>query len=325
MVTTAKRSSSSKRHAAPVKPGSSTFSFLNSVQFSKKKYARRWLIDSTFAVGEIAIIGGPKKCLKTHLTLDAAISIGSGQPFLDRFQVSTPRRVAVFSGETSHGDLQDAAKRIAKSKGISLAKDCNVLWATSFPRLGRKEDRIKLKKSLKQERVDVVIIDPLYLTLLDGACTNDAGNLYAMGPVLRRVAQSCMAAGATPILVHHMTKTAGKTKQAKDADKKQANAVQPPDLDDLAWSGVAEFARQWLLVKPRTPHAPGSGVHELLVSVGGSAGHSGCWQLDVDEGTMDSDFSGRYWDVEVRSQSRAKPKPAKRSSGDPDEIKFFDD
>ena len=36
--------------------------------------------------------------------------------------------------------------------------------------------------------------------------------------------------------------------------------------------GVGEFVRQWVLVGRRTPYQPGTGAHDLLLTVGGSAG-----------------------------------------------------
>jgi len=282
------------------------FGFLTSREFDQKKYPRRWLIDSVLVDREVGVIGGPRKSLKTHLSLDAAISIGSGRPFLEHFDVPATRRVVVFSGETSPSDVQDAARRICEAKGISLAEDCDVLWPERFPRLGLVKDRNALRNSLRREKAKVVIIDPLYLTLFDGAQADAASNLYAVGVALRKVASACLDAGATPIFVHHTTKGANRTSSSLD-------------LDDLAWAGIAEFARQWLLVNRREAYRADSGKHKLLVAVGGSAGHSGYWRLDVDEGTLKGDFSGRYWDVSVGSWSGGNVDSAQYSHGDMDD------
>jgi hypothetical protein len=64
-------------------------------------------------------------------------------------------------------------------------------------------------------------------------------------------------------------------------------------------AGVAEFARQWLLLGRRSDYEPGTGHHELWMVTGGSAGHSKSLSLDIDEGQVDDDFQGRVWNVNV--------------------------
>ena len=43
----------------------------------------------------------------------------------------------------------------------------------------------------------------------------------------------------------------------------------------------------------------GEGFHQVRMSVGGSAGHSGEWNVDVSEGVLGNDFQGRKWDVGI--------------------------
>jgi len=135
-----------------------------------------------------------------------------------------------------------------------------------------------------------VIFDPLYLSMFDSNEGDSASNLFKVGARLRPVARACIDAGATPLFVHHNTKA-------------NAKNYEPPELEDMAWAGFAEFARQWLLIGRREPFVAGSGIHKLWMNVGSSAGFNGCYGVDVDEGVADAELKGRKWDVSVMLQS----------------------
>jgi len=234
------------------------------------------------------VIGGPPKCLKTGLVVDMAISLGSGTPFLDYFDVPEPRNVAVLSGESGGAALQDTARRICRSRGIRLSA-CQVSWKFDLPRLSVEAECEQLADSLKRLKTALVFIDPLYLCLCTGEKPISTTNLYEVGPILKSVTDACKEAGAAPIFVHHMTK--GASKVGKDVS---------PNLSDLAFAGISEFARQWVLVNRRSPYKPNVGRHELRIAAGGSGGHSGEWDVDVDEGVLREDLGGRHWETKVR-------------------------
>src|SRR5262249_22161342 len=79
--------------------------------------------------------------------------------------------------------------------------------------------------------------------------------------------------------------------------------------------GAQEFARQWLLLSRRARFVPGTRLHELWLTSGGSAGQSGQWGLDIDEGMLNHDFTGRRWGVKLYSLDDLKRQKAEAKDG----------
>lgn len=271
-------------------PGASEsrFGLMNCKQFDQADCKLEWLVENVLVRDQPGVIGGPPKSLKTSLAIDLAISIGSGKPFLGQFKVPERCRVAVYSGESGQGAIREIAVRVCKSKGLEFDQSCRVYWSFNLPRLADPADLESFTTTLREKKISVVIVDPLYLCLHGGSRAISSTNLYDIGPVLQQFSNACIVGGATPIFVHHATKTSEK----KDKDV-------PPSLRDLTFAGIIEFVRQWIQVKHRTEFHPGSGKHKLSLCVGGSAGHSNAWHLNIDEGRQRADFSGRIWDVQV--------------------------
>jgi AAA domain len=230
------------------------------------------------------VVGGPKKALKTSTLVDLVLSLGSGEPFLGHFPVARRCATALISDESGEATLQETAFRVCLAKGIRL-EDTTSFWDFRLPQLSVATELDELSKGLAARKIEVAVIDPLYLCLLKGAAegsSKSASNLFDMGPFLMEVARACLDAGTTPILVHH-------------AKKYSANPGDPLDLEDLAFAGVHEFARQWHLLSRRNPYRPGSVYLQLWLSAGGSAEHSGLYGLDINEGVVEEDFGGRTW------------------------------
>lgn len=251
---------------------------------------QRYLIPGVLVAGQPGVIGGRSKTLKTSVTIDLAISLGSGTPFLGHWPAERCR-VAVWSGESGAATIRETARRIAAARGVAL-EQANVLWSFALPKLCQADHLDALRQTITDNAIDVAIIDPLYLALLSPELANAASNVYAMGAALAPVGKIGQQTGATMIILHHFRKSG------------QTDPDEPAALEELAQSGVAEWARQWLLLARRTPYAA-DGTHQLWMRAGGSAGHAGLYAVDVAEGVYDPDTTdgGRTWDVAVRSVS----------------------
>jgi hypothetical protein len=269
-------------------------------EFAQKSFPREWLVKGVAVRGRPGIIGGPQKTLKTSTVVDLVVSMAGAVPFLGKFEVTQRTRVLVISGESGEATIQETLRRVCRSKGFEPEDiDGFAYWGFRLPQLDDDEQLGALTQFIDDHGIEVVLIDPLYLCLLTGAGSKrvDPANLFDMGPLLRRITSAILSANATPWLIHHFKKT-------------RSEPFEVPELEDLAFAGIQEFARQWICLGRRERYVPGTGSHKLWLAVGGSDGHSGEWALDVEEGVVGDGFEDRQWNVavlktsEVRDQER---------------------
>lgn len=265
------------------------FPVVTSSQLDQANYQTDYLIEGVLAAMQPCVFAASKKSLKTTIAIDMVLSLASQSKFLGKFCVPRAVRVALISGESGDAVIQETARRIARSKPwFNLADYELALWGFTLPRLGRPQTKSELIKFVKDHSLEALVIDPAYLCLDLGG---DAGNLFEVGPKLFELTEVGQETGCTIVIVHHNRKS------------QKESVFAPPELESIAWSGFQEWARQWILLGRREPYNPEqSGSHRLWLSVGGSAGHSGLWGVDVEEGSR-SDPGGRRWDVTVESTS----------------------
>lgn len=268
------------------------FGVITSAELATGAYQTAYWIDGILAKGQDTILAGIYKSLKTSIAIDLAIALATGGMFLGRFPVLEPARVLFMSAESGFATIQETAKRICRAAGVELDEIKGLLWSTELPRPDRPDEMTNLRILLRHERIDVLILDPAYL-MMPG---DGAWNLLKQGEVLSVLSGLCRSLGVTLVLIHH-------------AKKSSAGQFQPMELGDLTMAGFAEFARQWILLSRRERYVPGSGIHRLSLSVGGSAGHSGRWGLDVDEGVG---HGKRHWQVAILDPADTGPAAAAR-------------
>jgi hypothetical protein len=263
-------------------PDADRFPFLSAAELNSGRFETRYLIPGILAAAQPGGIFGAFKTLKTSVTADLLISLASGTPFLGQFPISEPGRVLFLSGESGLAALQSIARRVCKSRGLSLETLDNFELSPKLPRLENAADVRALRRIIQNKRPICVAIDPAYLAVRG----DDARNLFAMGSLLRPLADIGDATGCTILVVHHCKHSKYTTND-------------PATLDDIAWSGFAEFAAQWLLLSRRRRFDPDLGRHELWFTAGGRAGHHGLWALDANEGVANG-FEPRKWKTAIR-------------------------
>lgn len=266
--------------------------FIDSAKFAVADYRAEFLIKRILVRGQPCILGGAQKTLKTSIAVDLALSLGTGTRFLGEFDVPHIVPVGILSGESGGFTLQETARRVAHARGWLLS-DAKVQWGFRLPQIGLSEHLAALADAVERLDLKVLMIDPAYLCLLkrDDGTSISFSNVFEMGDVLGRFSEAFAGLDCTPIVVHHESKSA--------ATYRKRTNFGPPDLSDLSMAGFAEWARQWLLLGRREEYEHGTGIHRLWLNAGGSAGHGGLWALDIDEGKLQDDFSGRKWQVAV--------------------------
>jgi replicative DNA helicase len=274
--------------------------FMTPQEFAQAEFKLDWLIPKVLVAGQPCIVGGPSKTLKTSIMIDLAVSLGAGSParFLGKFAVGKEGiRVGFISGESGGATIKEIFRRVCAVRGTDL-QSCNVYPEFRLPKLSQNQELQHLTSQIRHHELKVIIIDPIYLSLLAGNQHAKAANLFDMGPLLKNITESCLEAGATPILVHHTTK--------RLPPANNNGLFEPIDLEDLAMSGFSEFARQWMLINRRNRYLDGSGKHELYVRMGGSAGFNNLWAVNINEGKLDEDFNGRKWTIMVSDQEKLR-------------------
>lgn len=269
---------------AKSEPATERYPLIDSAEFRTRDYRVSWFVDYYLARGYETVVGGPSKALKTSAIVDLGVSGATGTPHLGKWKVSQRFKVAIVSGESGGYALQEIFFRVLRSKGLSVdACDGWLKWEFTLPVLADQIDVKRLAGRLAELGCEMVIIDPLYLCL--GGV--EAQNVFQMGEALKAVGQILLKDyRVTPVIAHHANK--------------QLRIGQPMELSDLAYTGLEQFAAQYVLLNRREKYE-NDGCHKLWLTFGGRPGHSGKWVLDVEEGLLDEHNSARKWEVNVTS------------------------
>jgi hypothetical protein len=238
-----------------------------------------YIVEGVLCKGQPGFIGGREKTCKTGVSLDLVLSMHTGLPFLNRFKVNTKARSIFYTAEIGWAVAKERFLRICKAKGIDPGGIDTSFISDKMPQFDEKGLPL-LEAELKHYCPEVAIFDPLY----QGLSKADGSKLFEMGSMLGRVGELCRKYGVTPIFNHHAKKGAGQESEQMT-------------LNDLHGAGIAEYARQWMLLAHVNPY--NRGLFDLWLNIGGSAGHFGAYRLTIDEGFNDGAIDARRWEPTV--------------------------
>ncbi|MDV6034719.1 MAG: AAA family ATPase, partial [Phycisphaera sp. RhM] len=174
----------------------------SSARLDSELISNDYLIDRVLVANQPAVVAGAFKTWKTSLAIEMAVSLASEKTFLGEFEVPSQKRVLVFSAESGKATIQATARRVCESKRVSLGS-LSVDWGWWVPKASNDIQLDLLSRLINKHRSDVVIIDPLYLSLTGEI----QSNLALTGEQLNRLTQQCLEASATPVLVDHVKRS----------------------------------------------------------------------------------------------------------------------
>lgn len=251
--------------------------------FLDQDYRVEFLVDRCVVKNASCIIAGASKSFKTTISLHLALALAAGSDFLGEFRTQqTP--VLFASAESGEATLQRNLRGMADAMDIKIdeliASEAMSLqfWV---PRISNVELMEHFEACIDETDAKVVVLDPLYLAM-DGETQS---SLSLNGEQIQKLMRLILDKGATPIVDDHVKRSSGNAKEYK-----------PIQLEDITGAGKAESFRQWILLGRRSRYEDDdsdSKLHELWMTVGGSAGHSATWGLDVTE-----NFSSDYEHVQ---------------------------
>ncbi|WP_040352900.1 AAA family ATPase [Blastopirellula marina] len=244
---------------------------LTTTQLLARKKPRAWLLPGMLARHEAAVILGPRKSMKTSLAVDLCGALASGGKFLGQFAAERAFRVGFVGGEGAEPVVTDLAPRWSAAAGVDLSTLDRLVWGLNMAEPGDPVNVRRLTAWIERHQLEVVLID---------AADFSTATPRAQTRQLRELVRCCLEAGATPILC---------CPTRKESPPRALTAA------DLASAACTAVARQWLLVNRRQAFEPGSGRHQLWLTLGGGAGQSSLWGVDIDEGA-----AGRKWEVQLR-------------------------
>ena len=263
-------------------------------ELHRKELMIDFLVNEVLVRGQGGIVGGPTKSCKTNIMMDLALSIANGSPFLGCPEFATKQAPVLFcSYETGEARSQMVYRAICEARGLDPAKQDQFLFTTQIPKICDAEWLKNLRKRLIERETQVLLIDPLYISVGDRLRGDQAGVLQ-LGDTMEAVSDIGVECQCTVLLAHHVTKSASRK-------------FTPMDLVDLSGGGISEFMRQWILLSRRSDFRVGSGHHELHFNAGGSAGHGILKAVDIEEGDSHTQMLTNTlgWDVTVRDMAHA--------------------
>ncbi len=178
------------------------------------------LVEGLIHQGTQVLFGGSSKSMKTFLTLQLALCVASGTPFLGR--KTKKGKVLVVDYELMGPFLLERLNEIESALGVDVSENLHILSMEKS-----KWDPVALRQSLANTEYDFIALDPLY-KLMGARSENDAADMIEL---LGEIDDIIHATGATVQVTHHFRK--GGLSDVRSIDRMSGSGVLARDPDTI--------------------------------------------------------------------------------------------
>lgn len=183
----------------------------------------RYLVDEVIPEGDYGVLSADSKTGKTFVMMDLALSVASGTPWVNQFEVKKPGPVLIFVGEGGKRKIVRRMRAIARHKEIPDHQLLGLPIEVSerAPKLMNEAIMDELRQKVAELSPKLIIIDPLYLAA-SGANT---ASLTDMGNMLEKAQHIAQHVGASLIISHHNKKGGENTRDHDDEPHNRTSGV----------------------------------------------------------------------------------------------------
>lgn len=162
---------------------------------------RKYLVRGLWPSGAYGVHAAEMKAQKTWNALDLAVSVASGEPWLNHFPIDDSGAVIVFAGEGGEASIVRRMRAICEAKQLDPAA-LAIHVSARAPHLSSDEHMDQFARKVEEVDPRLVILDPLYLSA-GGAKGSD---LYGMGELLERAQHVCDTGRTSLVVVTHFNR-----------------------------------------------------------------------------------------------------------------------
>ena len=160
-----------------------------------------WMIQEVWGRSSVGMIGGSPKCCKSWLGLDIALSVASGTPCLDTFEVQDQGPALIYLAEDTLPAVRARVQSLCDHRHLAIAKIPLHVITRPCLRLDLPQDQTALKRTLETLRPRLLLLDPLVrMHQLDENSASEISRLLSFIRECQRLFDCSI------ILVHHASK-----------------------------------------------------------------------------------------------------------------------